>query len=99
MKSLVFKSAWKMFRELGITFSLALKLSWADAMADKLALDMQIAQGIAFNRKKVKAIESKLNTFLKTLNTMMPCRLSLDKKPYNNSGAEHYYGIGVYNGD
>lgn len=99
MKSLVFKSAWKMFRELGITFSSALKISWANAMADKLAIDLQIAEGIAFNIKSVKAIELKLNVFIKTLNTLMPCKISFGKNAYDNSGAEYYYGIGVYNGD
>jgi len=99
MKSAVFTSAWKMFRELGITFSSALKLSWANEMADKLSIERDIAEGISFNRPAVKRIEAKLNGFIKTLNTLMPCEISFVKKPYNNSGAEHYYGIGVYNGD
>ena len=46
MKSAVFTSAWKMFRELGITFSSALKLSWANAMSDKLSIEKDIAEAI-----------------------------------------------------
>lgn len=69
-------------------------------MADKLALEISIAEGIAFNYKKVKALNLKLNVFLRTLNTMTLGTVSYGpEKAYDNSGAEHYYGIGVYNGD
>lgn len=97
MKSLVFKSAWILVKEMGITLSSALVISWAERKVEKMQNDIDLLNAQAFRYQEVKAIESLQILLIKKIKQIKPCYLFTGN--INNDGARHYYGIGVYNGD
>jgi len=97
MKSTVFINAWNLVRTMGLTLSMALTIAWQEAKVDKLANDYAVSQGIAFNYKNTKAIETELDLQTRKLNNIKPCYVNFTKQ--EDSGAAYYYGCGRYNGD
>ena len=101
MKSIVFKNAWNLVKDLGITFSSALVIAWGEAKLDKLTENWIIENGKAFNYKKVNAIEIAMAIETKKVNAIKPCYFcyNSERSERSNAGAAYYYGVGRYNGD
>lgn len=90
MKSLLFKSAWSIFRMSNVSFSEALTLAWA-----------QIKEGFkAVIVKSNKLVKSEgLGYETVYFNELIYTKIQIIKTVVNNSCARHDYGIGAYNGD
>lgn len=96
MKSEIFKSAWELVKQRGITLSLALKIAWADFKVTNLWTEYNkftcMTRGAESFEiyKKIKVLQKFMwdNTPALTIYATI-----------NNDGARHDYGIGAYNGD
>lgn len=88
-KSIVLKSAWKIFKNGNVTFSEALKISWK-------AYKNEVRVIVTESWNKIKRVAfTKNGTTSGTIENV----ISAVKNVVNNSGARHDYGIGIYNGD
>ena len=58
-------------------------------------------KGYFFWQLKEKRIEKKIAPLSKFISNFKPCKIDFNRreKVISNAGAEHWYGIGVYNGD
>jgi hypothetical protein len=96
MKTQIFKNAWQLVRELGINFSYALKIAWSEFKMEILYKEYN--QGGLFDYERYR-IEKKIAPLSKFISNFKPCKIDFEPKVFSNAGAEHWYGIGVYNGD
>lgn len=96
MKSQVFKSAWNLVRNLGITFSAALTIAWAEIKSDLLQREIVRLEGMAFNRQAVKAVEAKFVIEANKVLALKPCHVNYIQRNangqiiYNTSGYEKW---------
>lgn len=95
-KSEVFNKAWKLVKEIGISLSNALKISWLESKISNLYKEYNQG-GLSSNEQW--NIEKKIAPLSKILANLKPCKIDFEPKVFSNAGAEHWYGIGVYNGD
>jgi len=96
MKTQIFKNAWQLVRELGINFNSALKIAWSEFKMEILYKEYN--QGGLFDYERYR-IEKKIAPLSKFISNFKPCKIDFEPKVFSNAGAEHWYGIGVYNGD
>ena len=97
MKSQVFKSAWKMVKETGVTFSNALTIAWAEAKMAALQAAWYVADGMAGSYQETKRINGLIAELFKRIQSIKVC--SIVKVTPDYSGAAFDYGVGKYNGD
>lgn len=90
MKSLLFKSAWSIFRMSNVSFSEALTLAWAKIKEGVKAV-------IVKSNKLLKSAGLGYETVY--FNELVYTKIQISKTVVDNSGARHDYGIGAYNGD
>ena len=95
-KSEVFNKAWKLVKEIGISLSNALKISWLESKISNLYKEYNQG-GLSSNEQW--NIEKKIAPLSKILANLKPCKINFELKVISNKGAENWYGIGVYNGD
>jgi hypothetical protein len=95
MKSQIFKNAWQLVKELGLTFSNALTIAWSEFKIDAMCLIYNAGGCNDYQLSK------KIDAQQVALSKVKPCNIEykFNKQPINNSGASAWYGIGVYNGD
>lgn len=90
MKSLLFKSAWSIFRMQNVSFSQALILAW-----------QKLKQGVkAVVVKSNKLVKSAgLGYDAVYFNELVFTQISTPKVVVDNSGASTYYNCGIFNND
>lgn len=111
MKSLLFKTAWKIFKT-GKTFSEALKMAWAYvkhlAASQKQEVTMNAYFSYAQREQKemilsaCKSIKAKTNEiYNEVVSILIPKQVSNGVTIISNGAAASYYGNGTkhYNGD
>jgi len=91
MKSLLFKTAWKLTKELGITFSEALKTAWAS-----FKNEVEVIINTTWKGEK-RMVFKKGNCQSGSISEVLT--MSLNQKQPTMSGAGLYYGTGAYNAD
>lgn len=102
MKSLLFKTAWKLVKNLGITIGEALHLAWNEYKIKGIynrinALELKYMT--ADERAELKALYSKVRP-METENNRKNPKQWLSASGVNSmEGAQHWYGAGTYNGD
>ena len=91
MKSQIFKNAWKLSKGTGMSFSNALKTAW-DAFKNEVEIFISTSfNGMRIaNYKKANCTSGSIERVLEMVSKTIPVNLS---------GAESYYGKGLYNGD
>jgi len=91
MKSLLFKSAWSIFKMKNVSFSQALTLAWS-----------KLKQGLkAVIVKSNKLVKSTKWIGYETIyfNELVFANIVTAVGVVSNDGAKHDYGVGIYNGD
>ena len=96
MKSQIFKTAWKMVKELGITLSSALTIAWAEFKIT--VMEAKYASISVFEWKKALDLKSLINVLVEKKNNLKPRAINFNRS-INNDGAAAYYGKGFYNAD
>ena len=91
MKSQIFKNAWKLSKGTGMSFSNALKTAW-NAFKNEVEIFISTSfNGMRIaNYKKANCTSGSIERVLEMVSKSLPINLS---------GAEAYYGRGLYNGD
>jgi len=91
MKSQIFKNAWKLSKGTGMSFSNALKTAW-DAFKNEVEIFISTSfNGMRIaNYKKANCTSGSIKRVLEMAANFIQPKLS---------GAEAYYGKGLYNGD
>jgi len=98
MKSKIFKNAWKMVKEFGVTFPSALTIAWSEFKISLLEIKYKSIS--VFEWKKQLQVRSLINNLVDKKNSIKPCNIEYKfNNKINNDGAKYWYGIGVYNGD
>jgi len=91
MKSIIFKSAWAIFRTENCSFSLALKKAWEYAKKNIKATIVKMNKQV----KSTKWIGYETVYF----NQIQLSTIKIIKTNEENKGAASYYGAGRYSGD
>jgi len=90
MKSLLFKSAWNIYRMKGVSFSEALKLAWASIKSGTKAV-------IYKANKLVKSAGLGYDTVY--FNKLTFVNIEVKRTVYNNDGAQNWYDGKTFNND
>lgn len=90
MKSLLFKSAWSIFRMQNVTFSQALTLAWKNLKANLKAV-------IVKSNKLVKSAGLGYETVY--FNELVFQSITVKRSVVDNSGASAYYNCRIFNND
>jgi hypothetical protein len=90
MKSLLFKSAWSIFRMQNVSFSEALKLAWKSIKSGLKAV-------IVKTNKLVKSSGLGYETI--SFNELVFTNVDIIKSVYNNDGASKWYDGKTFNND
>lgn len=90
MKSLLFKSAWNIFKMQNVSFSEALKLAWKSIKSGSKAVIVRM-------NKQVKSVGLGYDTIY--YNALQFVDIVVKREVYNNDGAAAWYGCGHYNAD
>jgi len=90
MKSLLFKSAWSIFRMQNVSFSEALKLAWKSIKNGLKAV-------IVKTNKLVKSSGLGYETI--SFNELVFTNVDIIKSVYNNDGASKWYDGKTFNND
>lgn len=90
MKSLLFKSAWNIFKMQNITFAKALTLAWKSIKQGVKAI-------IVKSNKLVKSVGLGYNTIY--FNELVFINIKVQRNVYNNDGASAYYDGVTFNND
>lgn len=91
MKSLLFKSAWNIYRMQNVSFSQALTLAWSklkEGVKAVIVKSNKLVKSVRWMGHETVYFSELVFTSITVLRTVC-----------DNSGARHDYGIGVYNGD
>jgi len=90
MKSLLFKSAWSIFRMQNVSFSEALTLAWK-------SLKQGVKAVIVKSNKLVKSAGLGYETIY--FNELVFTSISVSRTVCDNSGAKHWYNGKTFNND
>jgi len=90
MKSLLFKSAWSIFRMQNVSFSEALTLAWK-------SLKQGVKAVIVKSNKLVKSAGLGYETIY--FNELVFTNILVSRTVCDNSGAKHWYNGKTYNND
>jgi len=90
MKSLLFKSAWSIFKMQNVSFSEALKLAWKSIKSGTKAVIVKM-------NKLVKSSGLGYETIY--FNELVFTNIEIKRTVYNNEGAQAYYDGKTFNND
>ena len=95
MKSLLFKTAWKLVKQSGKTMSEALTIAWASF---KQGADVVIST--CWKGQKWVTFAKSIGNARYTCPTLSELKATLENHVnYNNDGAKYDYNVGIFNND